>query len=506
MADPNPAGDLELYRAYFEASTNGFFIYDQQGKLVDVNPAACRMHGYSREELLGMDPHEFIPPESHPVFQAFRETLSRGEAFMGEARGVRRDGSHFDVEIQGQRITVGDRQLFFSSLIDVTERKQLADQLRHAQRMEAIGQLAGGVAHDFNNLLSVILGYSELIQARLADEALLRDLEAIKSAGLRARDLVQHLLAYSRRQTLSVTLTDLNEFVAEQAKTLARLLPATIELRVVPSQEDTAVRIDRAQLEQVILNMAVNAQHALPEGGVLVLELSRVVLDEDYARRHDEVRHGPHVMLSISDDGVGMDAETQARVFEPFFTTKGRGIGTGLGLSMVYGILKQHGGHVSVYSEVGQGTTFKLYIPASTEGQPLPKRPASGPLHRGTERILVVEDSRAVRDLAARLLIDAGYQVWTAADGQSALDVTAGVEDLDLLLSDVILPGLNGRQVYERLLERFPELKVVYMSGYTENVVSHQGLLDPDVLLIQKPFKRKALATILRRAFGEDPA
>lgn len=497
---PSEHDDLERYRAYFEASSNGIFVYDELGKLIDINPAACRMHGFTRAHMLAMDPREFIAPESHHVFEAFRAAVSKGEVYTGEAQGVRHDGTRFDVEVVGQMITIGERQHLFSSLIDVSQRKALAEQLQHAQRMEAVGQLAGGIAHDFNNLLSVILGYSELISARLSDESILKDLGCIVAAGDRARDLVQHLLAFSRRQTLAVQETDLNAWVEAQSDTLRRVLPESIRIEVGCCPMDAGVRIDRGQLEQVLLNLAINAQHAMPQGGTLQLEVARVDLDEDYARRHTEVRHGPHVTLLVSDDGEGMNAETQARIFEPFFTTKNHGQGTGLGLAMVYGILKQHGGHVSVYSEVGQGTTFKLYLPHVPGSTEAVTEDVSSPLQRGQERILIVEDSREVRDLTARVLLDLGYEVLSAPELQGALETTAGLDHLDLLLSDVILPGQNGRQVFEALRERFPDLRVLYMSGYTENVVSHQGLLDSGVRLIQKPFDLKQLASEVRRA------
>ncbi len=494
------SGDLLRFKAYFDASSSGIFVYGEDGSLLDINAAGCRMHGFSREEMLAMDPREFIAAETHHVFDAFREAVSRGERFHGEALGIRKDGSTFDAEIEGELIDVNGAQLLFSSVIDVSQRNALAEQLRHAQRMEALGQLAGGVAHDFNNLLLVIMGYSELIAARVQDQDVREDLEAVASAGERARELVQRLLAFSRRQSLAVEATDLNTFVDDQVRTLRRVLPESISIDVLRFEGEPIVRLDRGQFEQVLMNLAINASHAMPTGGRLSFELSTTYLDGDDAERHREAAHGPYVLLTVSDTGTGMDEPTQARIFEPFFSTKERGEGTGLGLAMAYGIVKQHGGHITVYSELAHGTCFKVYLPAAKE-KAMQKRPSENETTAGgSERVLVVEDNRPLRELTSRVLTELGYDVTTAPNDKRAFDVAETMSQLDLLLTDVVLPGRNGRQVFEGLRDRFPTLRVLYMSGYTENVVSHHGMLDDSANLLAKPFGMSELANAVRQA------
>jgi PAS domain S-box-containing protein len=399
------------------------------------------------------------------------------------------------------------------SVRDITARKQaeaeramLEAQLLHAQRMESIGRLAGGVAHDFKNLLSPILGYAELLLEEVAPgDPRYGHLTEIRQAGERARDLTRQLLAFSRKQILALTAVDLRAVVSGFEKLLRRMLREDIRTVVQLPPTLGSVRADAGQMEQVLMNLAVNAQDAMPGGGILTLELADVVLDESYAAAHAEVTPGPYIVLAVSDTSVGMDAVTQGRLFEPFFTTKATGEGTGLGLSTVYGIVKQHGGHLWVYSEPGRGSTFKVYLPRVEE--PATARPASASsaaaIICGTETVMIVEDHASVRDLAQYALERQGYRVLAADTGSRALELGEGHEGpIDLLLTDVILPGLNGRALYKQLAIGRPGLKVICMSGYTEDAIALHGVLDEGIHYLQKPFALHALLHQVREVLA----
>ena len=385
----------------------------------------------------------------------------------------------------------------------MTERRALEQQLRQSQKMEAVGRLAGGIAHDFNNLLMVISGYSEFLLDRLGpDPALRGPAQEIASAAGRATSLTRQLLAFSRKQMLAPKILDLNGVVTENLKMLTRVIGEDIDLVMVPATGLGAVRADAGQIEQVIMNLAVNARDAMPSGGKLTIETSNVSLDEEYARFHAPLRPGNYVMLAISDTGAGMDSETQSHIFEPFFTTKGPK-GTGLGLSTVYGIVKQSGGYIWVYSEAGKGTTFKIYLPRVAEAAESPAQvvaPAeSAAAEPGTETILLVEDEANLRYLARQFLEKQGYRVIEAADGAVAMQIAVAHEGvIHLLLTDVIMPGMNGRELAQRISEIRPNVKVLYMSGYTENVIGRNGTLDAGVRLLQKPFTLRDLKSKVR--------
>jgi signal transduction histidine kinase/ActR/RegA family two-component response regulator len=388
---------------------------------------------------------------------------------------------------------------------DITERKSLEDQLRQAQKMEAIGELAGGVAHDFNNLLSVITGYAELLLNRPAEPTVLRSqLEQIKQAGDRAASLTQQLLAFSRQLMLEPRLVDLNSLTLDSKLMLSRLIGEDIAVHTALARELGLVMADPGQVSQIIINLAVNARDAMPTGGRLTLETANVDLDPHYAQDHLGVRPGRYVMLAVSDTGGGMDAETQARIFEPFFTTKEVGKGTGLGLSTVYGIVQQSGGHTAVYSEPGHGSTFKVYLPR-VEDPSLPQEEAPiqiAPL--GTETILVVEDDTAVRHLTITVLEGCGYTVVATGEPDEALFMVEQRGDaIDLLLTDVVMPGLSGRQLVEQLRVAHPLLKVLYTSGYTEDAIVRHGVLTAECAFIGKPASPLALAQKVRAVLDQ---
>ncbi|MCX5768798.1 MAG: ATP-binding protein, partial [Candidatus Hydrogenedentes bacterium] len=398
----------------------------------------------------------------------------------------------------------GEARAVLASARDITERKRaeeqqrsLEAQLSHAQRMESVGRLAGGIAHDFNNLLMVILGYTEMA---LADSTgltpVLRDqLRQIYEGAERARDLTRQLLAFGRKQTLEMKVLDLNEVVLSFEQMVAHLIGEDIQIQASLKPDVSKVEADAAQIEQVLLNLAVNARDAMPNGGHLVVETADVVLDDAYAATHPDVEPGPYVLLAVSDTGCGMNAETLRMVFEPFFTTKDPGKGTGLGLATVYGIVKQHRGSVSAYSEIGLGTTFKIYLPRATHiEQDQGPAPAPAVPIRGTQTILVVEDDRAVRKVAQRMLADLGYDVIIAESGSDAIRLAGERETVHLLLTDVIMPGLSGREVFDRVAALHQGIKAVFMSGYSADIIVHQGVLDEGIHLLQKPFTRQSLA------------
>ena len=397
--------------------------------------------------------------------------------------------------------------LIEGTLVDITERKHLEEQFRQAQKMEAIGQLAGGVGHDFNNLLTVIKGNSELLLARLDPaQPLHKSAEQIKKSADQAAVLIRQLLAFSRMQVLQPRVLDLNSIVAETGKMLPRLLREDIEVVLLLGTSLARVKADQNQIEQIILNLAVNARDAMPKGGKLTIETTNFDLDENYGRLHPGVKPGRYVILAVTDTGTGIDAETQAHIFEPFFTTKEPGKGTGLGLATVYGIVKQSGGWIWVYSEVGQGTVFKIYLPKVEEVVQADK--PSGfrtPPPRGTETILLVEDQDGIRDLARPFLEDMGYKVLEASDGKAALQIAQQHQgEIDLLLTDIVMPIMGGYELAQRMAILRPEVKVLYVSGYAEYASAPAGNLDHDAFRLQKPFSMDALARRVRETLNAE--
>jgi two-component system cell cycle sensor histidine kinase/response regulator CckA len=377
------------------------------------------------------------------------------------------------------------------------------EQLQHAQRLEAVGRLAGGIAHDFNNLLSVVLGYSMSLAAELPEDSPIRaDIEEIRRAGERAAELTQQLLAFGRQQVLEPRVVDLNEVVLHVERMIRRILGEDIELIAIPANSLWKVKVDPGQLEQVILNLVINARDAMPNGGRLTIETGNMLFDDDYAQVNVGAAPGAHVMLTVTDTGIGMDKETQAKIFEPFFTTKEKGKGTGLGLSTVFGIVKQSGGHVWLYSEPGKGTMFKLCFPRTVEaGDSLPPPSAAPePSPRGTETVLLVEDDAQLRALARTILVRQGYQVLDAPNPNEALAISKGfVGPIALLVTDVVMPYMNGRELARKLFETRPDTKVLYMSGYTDDAIVHNGILDPGVAFLQKPITPAVFARKVRQ-------
>lgn len=456
--------------------------------------------------ILGLDPemgeptHETwlqcIHPEDRVSVEAeITQAVETGSDLNIEFRIVRPDGAVHWINSVGRLIfdDRGEPTAMYGIQIDITGRKRLEEQLWQAQKMQTIGQLAGGVAHDFNNILTIIGGSCEVILKKLSsDDPLRRDIEPIWQAQERAASLTLQLLAFSRKQVLQPRVLNLNTVLADLNKMIHRLIGEDIELIIRPGQDLGLVRADPVHIEQVIVNLAINGRDAMPYGGKLTLETANVILDEVYARQHVEVTSGPYVMLAVTDTGSGMDAATQAHIFEPFFTTKEPGKGTGLGLSTVHGIVNQSGGHIWVYSELGQGTVFKVYLPLIEAAvEPGPRQPVQGEIGRGTETVLVVEDEALVRDLVKNILQLSGYSVLEAEQGTEAIEVAREyTEPIHLLLTDIVLPGeMSGPEIAQYLTSRYPDLKVLYMSGYTNNAIVHHGVLDSEVTFLQKPFR-----------------
>jgi PAS domain S-box-containing protein len=485
---------------------------DAAGKILDANPAFQKMLGYtSPAELTGRHLGA-LHTDTQQWFE-LADYLRSGMPFNGlTSEWKRNDGTNIAIRVSGRSVPDGgDGTVFELFAEDTSERRVLEQQLRQSQKMEAVGRLAGGIAHDFNNLLMVISGYSEFLLERLGPEPALRSpAQEIASAAERASSLTRQLLAFSRKQMLAPRILDLNAIVTENLKMLTRMIGEDIDLVMVPHANLGAVRADAGQVEQVIMNLAVNARDAMPSGGKLTIETSNITMDEEYARFHAPLRPGDYVMLAISDTGAGMDSETQSHIFEPFFTTKGPK-GTGLGLSTVYGIIKQSGGYIWVYSELGKGTTFKVYLPrVPYPGERLaPAVTAAVETHKpepGTETILLVEDEANLRYLARQFLEKQGYRVIEAADGAVAMQIVVAHEGvIHLLLTDVIMPGMNGRELAQRVSEIRPNVKVLYMSGYTENVIGHNGTLDAGVRLLQKPFNLRDLKNKVREVLDATP-
>lgn len=504
-----------LFRSQFEFGNIGIAITTADKRWIRANERLCSMLGYSEGELQQKTWPELTHPEDLEDDRANHDRMVEGkiESYEMDARLVHKSGQIVSVHLNVSCFRNPDRSVRFviSSLLDTTEQRQaeqerqkLEKQLVQSQKLESIGRLAGGVAHDLNNLLAPVIGYAEMLSIESSEKDPRRDrIEQIKKAGLRARDLVNQLLAFSRKQTLEYAALDLNQTIKEFEPLLRRTIREDIRITILPSPGLPTVMADVGQIEQVILNLAVNAADAMSGGGTLTIETASTTLDQEYAHAHTAVKPGQYVMLAISDTGQGMDEETLAQIFEPFFTTKGE-LGTGLGLATVYGIIKQHGGNIWVYSEPGKGTTFKVYLPVSDEKNV--ERRIENPTMshwEGSETILLAEDNDQVRDLARAILEQQGYVVIAAKNGEEALEKSESYEGpIHLLLTDVIMPEMNGKQLFEKVSSSYPDLVVLYMSGYTDDVIARHGVLEQGVNYLQKPFSFEALASKVRQVLN----
>ena len=484
-----------------EQAAETIFVTDAQGTIVYVNPAFEAVSGYTRAELVGRNPRLLKSGvQDEAFYRAFWETISDGKIWHGRLVNKKKDGTHYteDATVSPVRDASGNIASYVAVKRDITRDLNLEAQLLQSQKMEGIGRLAGGVAHDFNNLLSVILSYTGFAFDSVPEGDRLReDLLEVRKAGERAASLTRQLLAFSRKQVLQPESLDLNRVLGNMEKMLRRIIGEDVDFIQGLAPELGMVRADPGQIEQVLMNLVVNARDAMPEGGKLTIETANVDLDAEYAAQHQGVVPGPYVMVAVTDSGIGMDEQTMAKIFEPFFTTKGLGKGTGLGLSTVFGIVKQSGGSIYVYSELGRGTTFKVFLPRELSTATATATSPAMVARRvtGTETILVVEDEEALRKVARRTLEAAGYTVLVAANGEDALLTSAQHEgDIHLLLTDVVMPQMGGRVLAEKLVKSRPALKVLYMSGYTDNAIVHHGVLDAGTQFLAKPFTAGSLA------------
>ncbi|PYP00978.1 MAG: hybrid sensor histidine kinase/response regulator [Gemmatimonadetes bacterium] len=494
----------ERYRTLVEGVRDVIFALSPEGTITSLNPAFETITGSRREDWVGRPFENLVHPEDLPFALELLGRVVRGDLrAVSQFRVATAKGDYRMGEFSATPPLLEGRLIGILGIgRDVTERVQLEQQLRQAQKMEAVGRLAGGIAHDFNNILTAITGYADLLLEDLRpSDSRHQDVAEIRKAADRAAGLTRQLLAFSRQQVLQPSVIDVRTLVGDLEKMLGRLLGEDVELSTRLAPDTGRVKADPGQLEQVLMNLAVNARDAMPQGGKLTLETSNVDLSEGYAADHYPARPGPYVMIAVTDSGTGMSEETQAHMFEPFFTTKEKGKGTGLGLATVYGIIKQSGGFIWVYSELGHGTTFKLYLPRVDESADLSRgpAPARSPAARGSETVLLAEDEAPVRAVARQVLERHGYTVLEAPTAEAALDIAARYSGtIHLLLTDVIMPGLSGRELATRLADLRPEARVIFMSGYTDDAVTRHGVLEPGLAYLQKPFTPDTLGRKVR--------
>jgi PAS domain S-box-containing protein len=506
----------EKFHQLADNITDAFWISSPDMSEVQyVSSAFETIWGRSVESLYA-DPHQWtdfiLPDDRVRVLSAFASLTGDTPSLDIEYRIVRPEGEVRWIRARGYQVRDAAHKLIRHTGIisDITERKRFESQLLQSQRMETVGKLAGGIAHEFNSILTAILGQSELLLGDLpAGSALAKNATEIIQAASRAAVLTRQLLAYGRKQILQPEILDLNRVLASMKGVFDHLMGGGVDTQIVPCVDLSAVQADAGQIEQVIVNMSINARDAMPNGGKLTLETANITFDQESVGRYPELKPGDYVMLAITDTGVGMSEEVKARVFEPFFSTKEVGQGTGLGLSTCYGIVKQSGGHISVYSELGRGATFKIYLPQVEQQTKTPAPRLSAPdLPRGTETILLVEDDPALREMAGTLLRRLGYTVLVAANGVEALSLKQqrGVGHIDLLFTDVVMPHMSGKELAERVRILYPHTRILFTSAYTENAIVHQGVLDKGVALLQKPFTPSALAHKLRKVLDHPGA
>ncbi|MEH2538476.1 MULTISPECIES: PAS domain S-box protein [unclassified Bradyrhizobium] len=500
----------QLARGIIDTALDAFVQMDDQGIVTDWNSQAEKIFGWSRAEAIGTKLSELIIPDVHRAAHkvGLERFLRTGEAaILGrrfEIEAMRRDGKEIKVELSITALRRRNGFVFNGFMRDLTDRIAAEDRIRQAEKMEAMGQLTGGIAHDFNNILTVITGTIEILADAVKGEPQLAAItRMIDEAASRGADLTQHLLAFARKQPLEPKVTDVNTLIIDTAKLLQRTLGEHVEIESVFEDETCAAIVDPNQLATAILNLALNARDAMPDGGKLIIETGFVMLDDNYARMHSDVRPGRYAMIGVSDTGTGIPTAMLDKVFNPFFTSKGPGKGTGLGLSMVYGFIKQSAGHVMIYSEEGHGTTIKMYLPPATGALPAAEATLAPAVEGGHETILVVEDDKLVRDYVLAQLHSLGYVTLDAANATEALALVHTGRPFDLLFTDVIMPGMNGRQLADEIAKARPGLRVLFTSGYTENAIIHHGRLDEGVLLLAKPYRKSDMAMMIRKALAD---
>jgi two-component system, cell cycle sensor histidine kinase and response regulator CckA len=498
--------ELKRLRSGIEQVGEGIVMTDARGNIEFVNPAFEQMSGYSREEVTGRNPRILKSGRQDELFyRDLWDTISNGRIWKGRMENKRKDGTLYTEETTISPVLnpLGQIVNYVAVKRDITQSLRLEAQFQQAQKMEAVGVLAGGVAHDYNNMLSVILGYTELALIKVApSQSLHDDLEEIYKAGIRSTEITRQLLTFARKQTIIPVMLDLNQNVESMLKMLRRLIGEDIDLAWLPKAALHPIKMDPVQVDQILANLCVNARDAIADVGKVTIETGNAVFDEAYCADHAGFVTGDYVLLAVSDDGCGMDKETLNQIFEPFFTSKGIGQGTGLGLSTVYGIVKQNNGFINVYSEPGNGTTFRIYLPSYTDSTAdIPQENTEEiPRSRG-ETVLVVEDEAALLKLSKRMLEELGYRVLAAGTPGEAFNLAAEhTSTTQLLITDVVMPGMNGRDLAEQLQSLHPNMKVLFMSGYTAEVIAHRGVLDKGVNFIQKPYSLKELAVKVRGA------
>ena len=486
-----------------EQSAEAIVLTDREGKILYVNPAFERITGYSREEVVGKT-HRFLQSGKHDksFYLQMCEVLLRGEVWEGHFINRRKDGTLYeeDATISPVRDSAGNIVSFVAVKRDVTRLLSLEKQVRMAQKMEAVGTLAGGIAHDFNNALTVIIGFGEMLKRRIAsDPKSVSDLDQILGSAERASVLTRQLLTFARRQIIDPVILDLNQAVTDLEKLLRKVTREDIEIKIFPAESPMTIRADPGQIDQVLMNLCLNARDAMPAGGRLVIETGTTSLEEGFLKQYPYMKAGRYVVLSVSDTGIGMDEKIRERVFEPFFTTKGPDKGTGLGLAVVYGIVKQHNGFIHVYSEPGKGSTFRVYFPA-VDAPPDTKIAASKAVTPGgNETILLTEDEESVRNMMEQTLKSYGYRVLAACDGEEAVDIfRRHGKEIAIAVLDVVMPKMGGKQAYDVMITTTPELKVLFLSGYSSNAIHDDFVLRPGLPFLQKPFGPEALARKVR--------
>ncbi len=495
---------MARFRAIFDAIPDGVIVINPAGEILDANVQAVALFGYERAEMVGQKVELLVPEKfrgGHPAKRDgyFKRPVQRPMGSGLFLKGRRKNGTLIDVEISLSPLHAPEGTLVLACIRDITERKKLEHELLQAQKLEAVGRLAGGIAHDFNNILTIVLGRAELLlQHSSLTASDLVHLQYINDAAQRATELTRQLLQFSRRGVIQPKVVDLNVLIANTSQMLRRLIGENIEISLRLEARLGKIKVDPSQVQQVIMNLMINARDAMPRGGHIILETCNKHFDAEYCLTHSDAQPGSHVMVSVTDTGEGMDAATQAHIFEPFFTTKELGKGTGLGLATVFGIVKQAGGHIFLYSEVGRGSTFKIYFPESTEtvAQPVGECRTST---RGNETILLVEDEAGIRQLLHGILVDRGYTVLTAADATEAIRISNETQvRIHAMITDVVMPGMNGQELANILAKARPDMKVLFTSGYPSNMLLQQGIVDGQRAYLEKPWTPDSISRKLR--------